>query len=153
MGKINLQTNKKIMLDTAPLIYYIENINPYFALLQGLFESIAIGDNPAVTSIVTLIEVLTKPIRDKQYELAEKYRLYLTQSKNLELIAVTTEIGEQSAYLRAKYNLRTADAIQVAVAIVSGSHLFITNDMIFKRVKEINVVILDDLLRNMKASI
>ena len=146
MGKINLQEKQIVMLDTAPLIYYIENIDPYVTLLQELFDSIAIGRNPAVTSVITLIEVLTKPIRDKQIELIDKFRLYLTSSRNLELIAVTPEIGEQSAYLRAKYGLRVPDAIQVAVSIASGSQLLITNDNIFRRIKEINVLVLDDLL-------
>jgi len=146
MGKINLQANQKVMLDTAPFIYYIENIEPYAILLQELFDSIAVGNNTAVTSVITLVEVLTKPIRDKQTELAERFRSYLTRSRNLELIAVTPEIGEQSAYLRAKYGLRTPDAIQVTVSMASGSHLLITNDNIFRRVKEIDVLVLDDLL-------
>jgi predicted nucleic acid-binding protein len=146
MGKIILQTNQKVALDTSPFIYYIENIEPYSVLLQDLFDSIALGNNPAVTSAITLIEVLTKPIKDKQTELAEKFRFYLINSENLELISITPEIAEQSAYLRAKYGLRTPDAIQVAVSIISGSYLLITNDSIFKRIKEIDILILDDLL-------
>jgi predicted nucleic acid-binding protein len=146
MGKINLQAKQIVMLDTAPLIYYIENIDPYVTLLQELFDSIAVGRNPAVTSVIALIEVLTKPIRDKQTELIDRFRLYLTSSRNLELIAVTPEIGEQSAYLRAKYGLRTPDAIQVAVGIASGSQLLITNDNIFRKIREIDVLVLDDLL-------
>ena len=146
MGKINLQAKQIVMLDTAPLIYYIENIDPYVTLLQELFDSIAVGRNPAVTSVIALIEVLTKPIRDKQTELIDRFRLYLTSSRNLELIAVTPEIGEQSAYLRAKYGLRTPDAIQVAVGIASGSQLLITHDNIFRKIREIDVLVLDDLL-------
>lgn len=49
------------MLDTAPIIYYIEDIDPYASILNTLFEDIARGANVAVTSVVTLIEVLTKP--------------------------------------------------------------------------------------------
>ena len=69
MGKMKIPKNSKIMLDTAPIIYYIENIEPYASLLQTLFNGITSEDNTAVTSVITFIEVLTKPIRDKNKEL------------------------------------------------------------------------------------
>lgn len=146
MGAMKLPTGQKIMLDTSPLIYYIEDIEPYASALQSLFEAIASGDNPAVTSVVTLIEVLTKPIRDGRSDLAERFRLYLTSGKNLELMPVTLEISEQAAYVRAKYGLRTPDAIQVATTMASGSSLLLTNDSEFKKVEDVNVLVLDDIL-------
>ena len=144
MGKMKLPVGQKVMLDTSPVIYYIESIEPYASMLQELFDNIANGDNTAVTSVVTLIEVLTKPIRDGKPDLAEKFRLYLTRGKNMELMSITPEISEQAAHLRAKYGLRTPDAIQVAVSIISEISLLITNDRIFKKVKEVDALILDD---------
>jgi len=146
MGTMKIPKNSKVMLDTSLIIYYIENIEPYASLLQDLFDNIANGNNTAVTSVVTFVEVLTKPIRDKNIELEEKFRMYFADSKNIEMISITPEIGEQSAIFRAKYNLRTPDAIQAAVAINSESSFFITNDKNFSRISEINVMILNDLL-------
>ena len=148
MGTLNLPAGQKIMLDTSPLIYYIENVEPYVSALQSLFDAIACGNNTAVTSVVTLIEVLTKPIRDVNTELVERFRLYLTSSRNLELIPVTLEIGEQAAHLRAKYDLRTPDAIQVATTLISESSALLTNDRGLEKVREANVLILDDILAN-----
>jgi predicted nucleic acid-binding protein len=146
MGKMKIPKNSKVMLDTSPIIYYIEDIEPYASLLNSLFANITRGDNVAVTSVVTLIEVLTKPIRDKNKELEEKFRLYFTNSKNIEMISVTPDIGEKASLFRAKYNLKTPDAIQTAVAIYSESSFLITNDRIFKKITEMKVIILDDLL-------
>ncbi len=135
------------MLDTSPIIYYIEDIEPYASLLNDLFDNIAKGDNIAVTSVITLIEVLTKPVRDKNRELEQKFRLYFTNSRNIELISITPDIGEQSSLLRAKYNLRTPDAIQVAVAINTESSSLITNDTNLKKIEEVNVIILEELIK------
>ena len=145
---MKIPADSKIMLDTAPIIYYIEDIDPYVTILNPLFDNIARGVNVAVTSVITLIEVLTKPILDGNRELEEKFRLYLTNSKNLEMISVTPDIGEQSSIFRAKYNLRTPDAIQAAVAKLSECSFLITNDKTFGRIGEINVIILDDLLES-----
>ena len=147
MGEIKLPSGQKIMLDTAPLIYYIENIEPYASSLQSLFDAISTGRNMAVTSVVTLIEVLTKPIRDGRSDLAERFRMYLTSSGNLELVSVTQEIGEQAALLRAKYGLRIPDAIQVATALISGSSILLTNDKSLKKVIEVDVLILKDVAK------
>jgi predicted nucleic acid-binding protein len=47
--------------------------------------------------------------------------------------------------LRATYNLKTPDALQVAAALHAGCDIFLTNDFGIKRVKEIHVLVLDDL--------
>src|SRR2546423_772839 len=48
-------------LDTAPLIYYLEEHPTYLPLVDPFFDALARGDLHAVTSTVTLIEVLTQP--------------------------------------------------------------------------------------------
>jgi len=146
MGKMKLPIGQKVLLDTSSVIYYIENIEPYATVLYHIHDSIARGDNTAVVSVITLIEVLTKPIRDGLTDLADKFRLYLTRSKNIDFLSVTPEIGELAARLRARYNLRTPDAIQLATALASESSYLLTNDRNFERVKELSVLILDDFI-------
>jgi len=48
--------------------------------------------------------------------------------------------------LRAKYNLKTPDAIQIAATLQAGGTAFITNDPAFKRVTEIEVLVIDQLI-------
>lgn len=60
-----------------------------------------------MTSTVTLLEVLVKPLREGQITIAEQYRDILTSAKGIEITEVTAAIAEQAALLRAKYNLRT----------------------------------------------
>ena len=117
-----------IGLDTAPLIYFIEEnpiwlpaIEPFFkALDQGLFQ--------AVTSTLTITEVLVHPLRKAQLGLAAQYQRILLNSRNLTVVPVSPPIAEEAAELRARYNLRTPDAIHLATAIHARATSFLTND-------------------------
>jgi predicted nucleic acid-binding protein len=133
-------TSKTVFLDTAPLIYFIEGHSSYQPILIRLFEYNDKGHFSFVTSSVTLLEVLVKPLRDGQTAIAKQYRDVLTTAPGIELFDVTSAIAEQAAQLRAKYNFRTPDAIQLATAIEIGADFFLTNDNRLKIVNEIAVV-------------
>ena len=61
------------------------------------------------------------------------------------MLPITVESAELAAELRARYSLRTPDALQVATALVRRCEVFLTNDTRLKRVAEIRVLTLDDL--------
>jgi predicted nucleic acid-binding protein len=147
MGAIALTVGEKVMLDTSPFIFHIEEVEPYASVLAPVFDGIAIGQYSAVTSVVTLIEVLTKPLREGRVELAQTFHRYLTQGKNLDLVSLTPDMAEQAAVLRARYRFKTPDAIQVATALASGCTTFITNDGQLKRASELRVIVLDEVLQ------
>lgn len=131
---------KRVFLDTAPLIYFIEGHSAHQPTLSSLFNFNDKGGFSFVTSSVTLLEVLVKPLRDGQTAIAKQYRDILTTASGIELFDVTSAIAEQAAQLRAKYNLRTPDAIQLATSIEVGADYFLTNDNRLKAVSEITVV-------------
>ena len=55
-------------------------------------------------------------------------------------------IAEVAADLRARYNLRTPDALQAATALHSGCEAFLTNnDKHFRRATDLQVLILNEL--------
>jgi predicted nucleic acid-binding protein len=58
---------------------------------------------------------------------------------------VDTEVCEKAVHFRAAYGFKTPDAIQLAVAQVAGADVVITNDRTWKAVKELHVVMLDEL--------
>jgi hypothetical protein len=55
--------NKAIHLDTAPLIYYIEETSAGLPFLQDLFRKNEKGDFTFFTSTLTLCEVFTLPFK------------------------------------------------------------------------------------------
>ena len=132
-------------LDTGPLIYYIEEHPAFLAKVKPFFESAQRSEFRIVTSLVTLIEVLVHPLREGRAELAEEYRNILLQSPVLTAVSLDEGIAEEAARLRARHNLRTPDAIQLATAIRSGASWFLTNDAQLANLSDISVLVLKQL--------
>lgn len=63
---------ERISLDTNSLIYFLENHLPYRSWYGSLFDLIEQGHNPAVTSTVTLLELLVQPYCIQQEELRRR---------------------------------------------------------------------------------
>jgi predicted nucleic acid-binding protein len=107
----------------------------------------AIEERPieAVSSVITLTEVLTQPFKLGNTRLEQEYRDILLHNREFHLLPITFHIAESAADLRARYNLRTPDALHVAACIDVGCDALLTNDMGMKRVTEIAVLILDEL--------
>lgn len=128
MGLALKYTGRKIFLDTAPVIYYIEENERYLDFLTELFDLAKKNEIQFVTSSLTLLELLVLPIRQKQHELAQAYRDIILNSGSIVLVSMNVEIAVAAANIRANYNFKTPDAIQIASAINSNCNLFLTND-------------------------
>lgn len=132
---LKLKTAEKIFLDTAPFIYYFEEHPAYISKLKALFDNVYEMKTPVITSMITYIELLTYPEKTGAKKLAAKYRDSLTTSELISIYPLDFHIADISVKLRAKHNLKTPDAIQVATAIASGSDYLITNDRKLKKIK------------------
>ena len=133
-------------LDTAPLIYFIEQNDTYLDRVRPFFEAINREKFQVVTSTLTLIEVLIHPLRANNKPLADEYRDIILAQGNLTTLPMTVEIAETAAQLRATHNLRTPDAIQVATTIQGGATYLLTNDTRLAVVPELIILVLEDLL-------
>ena len=64
---------KTVGLDTAPLIYFIEENPTYLEATKLFFEAMDRGDLTIVTSTVTLLEVLVHPLRSNNSALVKGF--------------------------------------------------------------------------------
>ncbi len=135
----------KLGIDTQIVIYFVEVHPKYEKLVTEVFQCIAENTFTGVTSVITLIEVLIHPIRQGNIRLQQEYRDLLLHSSNFQMITIDTAIAERAAEIRTRYNLRIPDALQVATALAAGCEAFLTNDAKLKPVKELHVLLLDDL--------
>ncbi len=135
----------RLGFDTVPFIYLIERHPHHFGLVHALFRRMTAGSFLGYTSVITLTELLTRPCRKHDTVVANRYRILLAQSRNLTLLPLDTPAAEIAASLRARHNLRTPDAMQIAAAIAAGCDAFLTNDHALRRVTDIRVLILDEL--------
>ena len=142
-----LVPHQLIGLDTSIFIYHLEANPQYLPLTQQILKSVETGQYGGVVSTVTLMELTVQAWRINRADIARQYEVVLVNFPNLKLIDVTREIARQAAQLRATYNVRPADALQVATAMVSQATLWVSNDKKLKRLgSEIEVVILEDYL-------
>jgi len=139
---VNDLLGKTVGLDTAPLIYFIEENPTYIETVKLFFGAMDRGDFLVVTSTVTLLEVLVHPLRSNNRELATEYRDILLNSK-LMTLEVSNAIAEQAAQLRAAHNIRTPDAIQISAALNAGATHFFTNDVRLPEIPSLQILSID----------
>ena len=84
---------KTVGLDTAPLIYFIEEHPIYLPIVRPFFQAVEDGDIAVVTSMVTLLEVLVQPLRRGDARLAARYREILLSADGLAAKPLNQEIA------------------------------------------------------------
>jgi predicted nucleic acid-binding protein len=140
-----LRTVNLLGLDTSPFIYFVERNLLYVDLMREVFKRLTDGNFAVCSSVITLTEVLVQPFRQNNPTLANDYRDLLFNAGNFRLLSLTASIAELAAELRAKYNLRTPDALQIATALDNGCDAFLCNDNGLRRVTELKILILNEI--------
>jgi predicted nucleic acid-binding protein len=136
-----------VFIDTAPIIYYIQAHPEFGPLAREVVMAFQSGDLIAYSSVLTLAEVLTKPIGINDQTLARKFADFLKHTKHLTLIEISEGIAETAGNLRGRYSfLKTIDALQAAAALDVGADAFLTNDAKLRQIKELRVILLKDYL-------
>lgn len=135
----------RLHIETAPLIYFVERNPTYVDRVRDIIRRVEAGQIRAVSSVITLTEVLGHPIRQQRQDLEDRYRAVLTGSRHFMLLPVSQAVAERAARLRATYNLKTPDALQMATALEAACDAFLTNDRGLLRVTDLKVLLVDDL--------
>jgi predicted nucleic acid-binding protein len=135
-----------IALDTSTFIYLIERHPVFFAAVEPIFRAVDTGTVQAATSVLTLLEVLVKPIETKANALADDFRAAVSASANLRVVDVDRPIAELAASIRATHGYRTPDALHLATAQCAGADAFVTNDERLRSFSGTNVVTLRALI-------
>src|SRR5712691_5144917 len=149
MGSLGdkLRAAQTVGLDSALFIYHFEEHPRYKALCAEVFDLMEARAIQTVTSTVTLIEVLVQPLAKGEQELYARYEQYLRFGPSLTLRSLDPDLALRAAQVRARYQVRTPDAIQLAPAREFGARVFLTNDDRLRRVTEVEVIVLERWLQ------
>lgn len=140
-----LHNVQRLGVDSAPLIYFIEANPDFVDRARNVFQYADTRQIALITSVITIPEVLSKPLKSGDSKIVEAYRSFLLQTTTFEIVSVNFIIAEKAARLRAQYNLRTPDALQLATAIIHGCQAFFTNDSRLQHVTELRVLLVEDI--------
>jgi len=146
MGRLTLPSTGPVYLDASGFIYSVERIEPYRTLLEPMWLQAQTGQFSIVSSDLVVLETLVKPLREGDKVVENLFRS-LFEASEVRLIPATRPLWEEAARLRAETGLKTPDALHAAAALHAGCTIFITNDDDFRRLKELPVVVLDELFR------
>lgn len=135
-----------IALDTAPIVYYLEANAEFGPIIRPVLDAVIRGEIQAVVSSLIVTELLVHPLRANNTELLARYEELLEGTPSLTVRDLTTPIAKTAAVLRAAYNLKTPDAIHLATALEADVEVFMTNDAALKRVFEVKVLTIQDLM-------
>jgi predicted nucleic acid-binding protein len=146
MGALILPAAGLVYLDTNPVIYSVEKHPVYWPLLEPLWQAAKGKAIEIVSSDLALMETLIGPLKSGDAALATAYE-QLFQQAQTRLLPITQPILREGARLRATTKLKTPDALHAATATHAGCVLFVTNDVGFRGITNLPLVILDDLLK------
>jgi predicted nucleic acid-binding protein len=130
-------------LDTAVFVYFIEEHPDYLPLVEPVLAGIDQGRWQGVTSALTLLETLVVPYRAGNVRLADQYESYLTRGRGLHLVDLARPLLRAAALLRARFRVRTPDALQLAAALAMGCSAFVTNDRRLPEIPGLRILALD----------
>jgi predicted nucleic acid-binding protein len=135
-----LGAGNRVYLDANVWIYALEGYEAFAASLAALFARIDAGELIAVTSELTLAEVLVKPIADGHRAIQDRYLEALQPHDALVLVPVDRFLWINAATLRAHTPaLKLPDAVHAVSALATGARDFITNDARFRSVTGLSV--------------
>jgi predicted nucleic acid-binding protein len=140
MGPIDfddLPERALLLIDSAPIIYVLED-NPQFGpRFAPLFAAHAAGRLRFAVTTITVAEVLVGPLRAGDDALAQRYRVILESWRP---IALDLEIAASAARLRASLRLGLADAVQAASALAINAAALVTHDRDFSRLRSLRII-------------
>jgi predicted nucleic acid-binding protein len=138
-----LRRHRRLAIDASIFIYQLESNPRYLPITDPLFAWLELPGHSAVTSTVTMTELLVLPYQLADQSLANHFYGLLSIYPNLEWVPPSLTIADTAARIRAGHRLKTPDALQAATAIHSAATGLVTKDSVFQRVEEFETLVLD----------
>lgn len=131
-----------VFLDSSCFIYFVEGRAEFTQKLVPIFRQIENGSIQAFSSIISVSEVLVRPIKQNNQDLIDRYHNLFTNYPSLQITSPSYKTALSAALIRAKYNFKLPDCYQLALAVESGCKAFYTNDDRLQKFSNLKMVLL-----------
>ena len=136
---------KRVFIDTAPIIYFLENSSLYMESMEKFFTRCVKENIQIVTSALTVEEYLVSPYSNGKMEYVDNFKRFI-KYMNVEVMDIDSTIAEEGAKIRGRYkNFKAMDALQIATAVVKKCDMFFTNDKQLQQEKELPCMTMEDI--------
>jgi predicted nucleic acid-binding protein len=141
-----MTASDSIFLDTAPIIYLIENNQHYYSKVSRFLTDNILKEVYFSTSVLSIAEFGVKPKKSGKLDLINEMEQMLS-ALQIKIADITMEVANLASTLRANNQfLKGIDSLQLAAAIQLNCNLFLTNDKALKQISEIKVLTMDDII-------
>lgn len=127
-----LIAGKRLAVEMTLFILALED-NRDFPLASEFFRILSSSKATAYTSVLTVTEALTKSYELNSLNLIPDRLTFIAGAGLITVVDVSRAIALKAAELRAKYRLKTPDAIHLATALEANCELFLTTDKDFTK--------------------
>jgi len=118
----------RLLLDTTVLAAFLDAADATHPVARYVLrELVWTGRNPAVVSMITVMEILVRPLRASPPG-HHTVLAFLRAHPNLECVPVDLQVAQEAAHLRAAEKLAPPDALIVGTAIATQVRHLVTND-------------------------
>lgn len=134
----------KVFLDTAPIIYFLDDDLNFGEKIKDILEEILETGKEMTTSVITCTEYLTFPYRNNNHEKVDAFFEFISDCGVL-LHSVDVKTAKKASMIRAEYgNFKAMDALQLASACIQECDLFLTNDKQLRQFGELRCVTVEE---------
>lgn len=118
----------RLLLDTTALAAYLDATEATHPVARHILdELVASGRNPAVVSMVTVMELLVRPLRAAPG--GHRTVLdFLRHHPGLDAVPLDLQMAQEAASLRATHGFKPPDALVIATGIATQVAHLVTND-------------------------
>jgi predicted nucleic acid-binding protein len=118
----------RVLLDTTVLAAFLDATDATHPVARHVVnELVASGRNPAVVSMVTVMEILVRPMRATPPG-HHTVLAFLRTHPNLTCVPVDLQVAQEAAHLRAERRFAPPDALIVGTGLAAQVRYLITND-------------------------
>lgn len=152
-GRVRLEralaAGDRLLLDTTTLAAYFDATEATHPVARYVIdELVASGRNPAVISMVSVMEILVRPLRTSP-DGHHTVLAFLRHVPNLEAVPLDVQMAQEAASLRAAHRFSPPDALVIACGIACQVAMLVTNDgdwqrKLAKHAERIGVCVLRD---------
>lgn len=118
----------RLAIDTSGLVSYLNGTEETSPACRWIFdELIGRGRCDGVLATVTVAEALSHPVRHGRHAVRQVLDL-LDAFEELQVRSADFLVAAEAARIRAETGLPLPDAIIIATAVLTSSHVLVTND-------------------------
>lgn len=123
-----LPEGDRLLLDTTALAAYLDATEATHDLARHVIDTlVGPGRNPAIVSMITVMEILVRPLRATPHG-HHTILAFIRGQPNLTAVPVDLEVAQDAASLRAAQRFSPPDALIVGTGFAAQVGHLVTND-------------------------